>query len=55
MSRDRTISSAIWLFLLIWLAVWTGITIVGAVALLGWLIAVGVDAIVGFAMWVSGT
>lgn len=55
MTRDRTITATVWLFILIWIAVWSGITIVGAVALLGWLIATTVDAIVGFAMWVSGT
>ena len=52
---DRTITAAIWLFILIWLAVWSGIVIVGAVAVLGWLIALAADAIVGLAMWVSGT
>jgi len=49
---DRTITAAIWLFILIWLAVWSGIVVVGAVAVLGWLIAQSVEALVGFAMWV---
>ena len=52
---DRTITAAIWLFILIWLAVWSGVLIVSAVALLGWLIAQSAEAVVGLAMWVSGT
>lgn len=51
---DRVTRSAVWLFILIWAAVWSGIFVVSAVALIGWLIALGVDALVAIAMMVVG-
>lgn len=51
---DRTITAAIWLFILIWFCVGSGIVIVGAVAVLGWLIALAVEWIVLIAQWVMG-
>jgi len=50
MTRDPA-SAAVWLIILIWLCVGSGIIVVGAVAVIGWLIALGVDALVAFAMW----
>lgn len=52
MMSDQAIRSAVWLFILIWLCVGSGIIVVGAVAVIGWLIALGVDALVAVAMWV---
>ena len=51
---DRTLRSAVWLFILIWMCVGSGIVVVGAVAVLGWLIAQAVDVLVAFAMWMAG-
>lgn len=50
---DRTLRSAVWLFILIWLCVGSGILVVGSVAVIGWLIAQTVDVLVAFAMWVA--
>ncbi len=50
---DRTVT-AVWLFILIWAAVWSGIFVVSAVALIGWLIALAADAVVAIAMMVVG-
>jgi len=47
-------SAAIWLFILIWLCVGSAILVVGSVAVIGWLIALGVEALVAVAMWVTG-
>ena len=49
---DQSLRRALWLFILIWLCVGSGIIVVGAVAVIGWLIALGVDALVAVAMWV---
>jgi len=51
---DRTLTSAIWLIILIWMCVGSAILVVGSVAVIGWLIALGVDALVAVAMWVTG-
>jgi hypothetical protein len=51
---ERTMIAAVWLFILIWLCVGSGIIVVGSVAVIGWLIALGVDALVAVAMWVTG-
>jgi hypothetical protein len=45
---------AVWLFILIWFAVWSGIFVVSAVAILGWLIAQSAEWIVAIAMAVTG-
>jgi hypothetical protein len=51
---ERTITSAVWLFILIWMCVGSAILVVGSVAVIGWLIALGVEALVAVAMWVVG-
>lgn len=50
---DRTLRSTVWLFILIWLCVGSGIVVVSAVAVVGWLIAQAVDVLVAFAMWMA--
>lgn len=52
--NDRTLRSAVWLFILIWFCVGSGIVVVGAVAVLGWLAALGAESLVAVAMWVTG-
>jgi hypothetical protein len=52
--NERTIISAFWLIILIWMCVGSAILVVGSVAVIGWLIALGVDALVAVAMWVVG-
>jgi hypothetical protein len=49
---DQAIRSAVWLFILIWMCVGSAILVVGSVAVIGWLIALGVEALVAVAMWV---
>jgi hypothetical protein len=51
---DQSIRRTIWLFILIWLCVGSAILVVGSVAVIGWLIALGVEALVAVAMWVTG-
>jgi hypothetical protein len=50
---DQSLRRAVWLFILIWMCVGSGIIVVGSVAVIGWLIALGVDALVAVAMWVT--
>lgn len=52
---DRALRRTVWLFILIWLCVGSGIVVVGAVAVLGWLIAQTVDVLVAIAMAVTGS
>lgn len=42
----------LWLLILIWLAAGSGVVVVGAVALLGWIIALSAETVVAVAMWV---
>jgi hypothetical protein len=49
---DQSLRRAVWLIILIWMCVGSGIIVVGAVAVIGWLIALGVEALVAVAMWV---
>ena len=51
---DQSLGSAVWLFILIWLAVWVPIIVVGAVVIAGWLAALGADWLVAVSMWVTG-
>jgi hypothetical protein len=51
---DRAIRRTVWLFILIWLCVGSGIVVVSAVAILGWLIAQSAEWIVAIAMAVTG-
>ena len=52
--NERTLISALWLIILIWFCVGSGIVVVGSVAVLGWLIAQTVDVLVAIAMAVTG-
>ena len=51
---DLAIRRTLWLIILIWLAAGSGVVVVGAVALLGWLIALSAETVVAVAMWVTG-
>jgi uncharacterized membrane protein YhaH (DUF805 family) len=51
---DRALRSAVWLFILIWLCVGSGIVVVSAVAVVGWIIAQSAEWIVAIAMAVTG-
>ena len=49
---DQALRRTVWLFILIWFCVGSGIVVVGAVALLGWIIALSAETVVAVAMWV---
>lgn len=53
MMTDRTLRRTVWLFIFIWFCVGSGIVVVGAVAVLGWLAALGADWLVAVAMWMA--
>jgi hypothetical protein len=53
--NERTLISAVWLFILIWMCVGSAILVVGSVAVLGWLMALGAEWLVAIAMWVTGS
>lgn len=53
MTRDPAVT-AVWLFILIWFCVGSGIVVVGSVAVVGWLIAQSAEWIVAIAMAVTG-